>query len=85
MGIISHREAVLKFQSAEMRMYTVNEKKLNELLCEGTSLLDKLSHTRGVSREDLNHFGSVLLDVQTEVYHQAKTQDNGLFVERLQA
>ena len=64
-------------------MYKIDEKSLNVLLCEGTSLIDKLVNTHSVSLNDVQHFGNALCDVQTEVHHQAKTQFNGLAEEKL--
>lgn len=53
------------------------------MLCEATSLLDRLQHTSLVDKMILQGFGTAVVDVQTELHRQRKTQHNGLFEERL--
>ena len=66
-------------------MYKVTEKKLDILLCECTNLADKLSTYRLVDKTQMQHFGSALLDVQTEVHRQQNVQDIGLGRQHLSA
>lgn len=68
-------------------MYTLPEKKVNEFLCEATSLLDKLSHvnTNIIPTEQIKHFGNSLLEIQTEVHRQTKVYDVGFGTQRLEA
>lgn len=55
-------------------MYELSENKMNVLLFEATRLVDKLANTRVVSKNDLQHFGMALNDIQTEVRHQQISQ-----------
>jgi hypothetical protein len=64
-------------------MYIVSEKTMDRMLCEATSLLDRLQHTSLVDKMILQGFGTAVVDVQTELHRQRKTQHNGLFEERL--
>ena len=57
-------------------MYSVTEKKLDVLLCEATSIVDKLSNVHSVSKMDVQHFGNALLDVQKEIHHQGRQERN---------
>ena len=67
-------------------MYSVTEKKLDTLLSEATSLMDKLSRSpASVTNSEIRHFGNSLLEVQTEVHRQEKTLDIGFGQQRLEA
>lgn len=66
-------------------MYQVNEKKLDILLCESTSLLDRIHHSGKVTNSEVQHFGDALLAVQTEIHRQSTVIDNGLYKEKVKS